>query len=132
MPARAAALSIAAAAFATVAAAGPAAATSGFGCYRVNTGPADPLAVRSEPREKAAAVATLSWEDQPILALEAASLRGEGKQPSLFEVWQAEFEVCTPGNLPVGARWCPVMLFSGDEVVRGWAKRRFLDHSECP
>ncbi len=112
--------------------AGPGAATSGFGCYRVNAGPSDPLVLRAEPRANSAAIDTLSWNDRPILSLTAPSLRGEGVQPDLFDVWQAEFEVCVPATLPVGARWCPIMLFDDGGMQSGWIKRRFVDHSECP
>lgn len=111
--------------------AGPASATSGWGCYRVNVGPADPLAVRALPSANSAALTQLSWQDQPIIALDGLT-RGEDSQASLFDVHRAEFSECTPDRLPLGARWCPVSIFSGDDVVRGWIKRRFVDHSECP
>lgn len=121
-----------AAAAAFVMLAGPAAATSGFGCYRVNTGPSDPLVVRSDPTANATAVDSSSWTYEGVMSLTAPTLRGEGVQPDLFDVWQAEFEVCLPRTLPVGARWCPVMLFDDGGMTSGWIKRRFVDHSECP
>lgn len=107
-------------------------ATSGFGCYRVNVGPADPLNVRSGPSASDAVVATISSADQPIIALSEGLERGENIQPSLFDVHQAEFMACRPSSLPLGARWCPVSLFDGSGPKHGWVKRRFVDHSECP
>lgn len=132
MPTRRAPLALILAAAGLLAGTTGASATSGFGCYRVNVGPEDPLVIRDAPRADAAAVATYSWDDGPIIALNAPGLRGEGRQPSLFEVWQAEFDVCTPPSLPVGARWCPVTVFDGDAAHPGWLKRRFVDASECP
>ena len=108
-----------------------AAATSGFGCYRVNVGNDDPLVVRTEPSASAAAIAEVTSEDQPIIAL-AGLPRGEDFQPSLFDVHQAEMSACQPSSLPLGARWCPVMLVDADGTKSGWLKRRFVDHNECP
>lgn len=116
---------------AALVACGPAYATSGFGCYRVNVGPDDPLVVRMEPSANSAAVVRLDWSDQPIIALDGLA-RGEGVQPTLFDVHQAEFESCVPDSLPLGARWCPVSLFGAGPAESGWIKRRFVDHSECP
>ncbi|WP_157961716.1 hypothetical protein [Acuticoccus kandeliae] len=110
----------------------PAAATSGFGCYRVNVGPGDPLTFRAAPDADSAIVATYSWNDGPIIALSKGLKRGEGVENSLFDVHVAEQSVCVPNNLPVGARWCPVSIFDGDGPKAAWAKRRFLDYSECP
>ena len=113
-------------------AASPAAATSGFGCYRVNVSAADALNIRAEPSGSAPIVATAHAADQPMIIALAGGPRGEGVQPSLFEIHQAEYAVCTPRNLPLGARWCPVSLFDGSGAKQGWLKRRFVDHSECP
>jgi len=107
-------------------------ATSGWGCYRVNVGPRDALNIRTGPSARSTAFATYHWSDQPIIALSGGLTRGEGVQPDLFDVHRAEFEVCVPGNLPIGARWCPVTIFDGGGSRSGWLKRRFVDHSECP
>lgn len=112
--------------------AGSASATSGFGCYRVNVGPEDPLRIRARPSASAPAVAGYHSGNQPIIALSAGVPRGEGVQPTLFDVHMAEFEVCVPRTLPLGARWCPVTVYDGDTTRSGWLKRRFVDHSECP
>lgn len=117
--------------FATLLFAAPAAATSGFGCYRVNVGPDDPLSVRSEPSADSPVIVRLDWSDQPIIALDGLP-RGENVQPSLFDVHTAEMENCVPASLPLGARWCPVSLFGAGPADHGWIKRRFVDHSECP
>ena len=122
----------AALAAAAILAASPAAATSGFGCYRANVGPSDALNVRAAPTARSAVVGTIDWTSGAIVALVAPGLRGEGRQPSLFDVHQAELSSCVPSGLPLGARWCPVALFDGDASTNGWIKRRFVDHSECP
>lgn len=106
-------------------------ATSGFGCYRVNVGPGDPLKIRLQPRADAPVVAEVSWQDQPIIAFDALP-RDENSQPTMFDVHRAELAHCTPDTLPLGARWCPVALYGGAQTEHGWVKRRFLDHSECP
>jgi hypothetical protein len=111
---------------------GEASATSGFGCYRVNVGPNDPLRIRQGPSARSAAIAAYHWDNQPIIALDGGLPRGEGVQPTLFDAWRAEREVCVPSNLPVGARWCPVTVFDGGGSRSGWLKRRFVDFSECP
>lgn len=111
--------------------AAPAHATSGFGCYRANVGANDPLAIRSEPTARSDALMRVHAGSSPIIALDGLP-RGEGVEPSLFDVHRTEMTVCVPNTLPLGARWCPVTLFDGDQVRSGWAKRRFLDHSECP
>ena len=106
----------------------PANATSGWGCYRANVGPSDPLKVREGPSANTPALTSIHWNSSPIVALAA-----KGPPPdTLFEAHQREFATCTPSNLPLGARWCPVSLFDGDSVITGYVKRRFLDHSECP
>lgn len=110
----------------------PASATSGFGCYRVNVGPDDPLAVRVEPSASAEVVVRLDWDDQPIIALDGLPRGGEDTQPTLFDVHRAEFANCVPAALPLGARWCPVSLFGAGPADNGWIKRRFVDHNECP
>ena len=112
-----------------LAATGPVLATTGFGCYRVNVGPDDPLVVRMEPDANAPAVITMDWSDQPIIALDGVP---RGRELSLFDVHLAEFENCVPASLPLGARWCPVSVYAGNSDDSGWIKRRFVDHSECP
>jgi len=112
--------------------AGSASATSGWGCYRINVGPGDPLNIRARATASSPIVASHHWGDQPIIALAGGLPRGEAYQPTLFDVHRAEFEVCVPADLPVGARWCPVTLFDGGGSRSGWIKRRFVDHSECP
>lgn len=108
-------------------AAAPAAATSGWGCYRVNVGPSDPLNIRSEPNAGSAVVAQVDSAHGSIISLNG----GQGPGASLFDVHRAEFARCLPQGLPLGARYCPVTLY-GETTVSGWAKRRFLDHNECP
>jgi hypothetical protein len=116
----------------------PAAATSGWGCYQPNVVHPETLNVRAGPSAGSAAVAELEARDAPgaagaIIALRGAEgLRGEDRQPSLFEIHQAEHEICEPAALPLGARWCPVAIYAGQDPVEGWIKRRFVDHSECP
>ena len=104
-------------------------ATSGFGCYRVNVGPDDPLAIRMEPDASSPVVIRVDWSDQPIIALDGVP---RGREPSLFDVHRAELDNCVPATLPLGARWCPVSLFAGGQEDHGWIKRRYVDHSECP
>ncbi|UOM33466.1 hypothetical protein [Acuticoccus sp. I52.16.1] len=106
----------------------PAAATSGWGCYRANAGPGDPLNVRAEPSSAAPVVATIDWDSPYIIAIDAQGLA----QADLFEVHREELATCTPGDVPLGARWCPVRLYGGDQTIAGWLKRRWVDHSECP
>lgn len=106
----------------------PAAATSGWGCYRPNVGPSDPLNVRAQPSASSAIVADLDSSTPYIIAYDAPGLA----QAELFEVHRAEQRDCTPANLPLGARWCPVQLYGGEQTLAGWVKRRFVDHSECP
>lgn len=118
-------------AVALVLAPGSAAATSGWGCYRVNVGPNNPLNVRAAATASSAVVRSVSWADQPIIALRGLA-RGESVQPDLFDVHQAEMSTCQPSGLPLGARWCPVSIFAGGGSADGWVKRRFVDHSECP
>ncbi len=110
-------------------AAGGAQATSGFGCYRVNVGPDDPLAVRMEPSAKAPLVVEVGWADQPIIALDGVPRE---REPTLLDVHRTEMARCVPQSVPLGARWCPVSLFAGGHSDHGWIKRRFVDHSECP
>lgn len=123
---------------AALAGAAPAAATSGWGCYQPNVVHPETLNVRAGPSAGSAVVAEIDALDAPagvgaIIALRGAEdLRGEDRQPSLFEIHQAEHEICEPAALPLGARWCPVAIFAGQEPVEGWIKRRFADHSECP
>lgn len=107
--------------------AGPAAATTGWGCYRVNTGPSDPLNVRGAPEPGSPVVTQIDSSRQPIISLNA----GQGPGADLAEVHRAELARCLPERLPLGARYCPVTLY-GESTHSGWAKRRFLDHSECP
>jgi len=131
MPVRPAILILAAAAAAGLFAS-QAAATTGFGCYRVNVGPNDPLQVRAAPRASAAPVASYHWGNQPIIALDAGLPRGEDVQPTLLDQYGAEFDVCVPNKRPIGARWCPVTIYDGGTSRSGWIKRRFVDFSECP
>ena len=107
--------------------AGPASATSGWGCYRPNVDQSDPLNVRAAPSASAAVVASLHADSPFIVALDAPGLA----QAELHQVHWAELDVCTPSRLPLGARWCPVTLY-GPSTASGWVKRRWLDHSECP
>lgn len=106
-------------------------ATSGFGCYRVNVGPSNPLNIREAPSSRSAVVASFSWADQPIIALDGVR-RGEGIEPTLFDVHTTELAECLPATLPLGARWCPVTVFDEYGATPGWLKRRFVDHVECP
>ena len=131
------AIAVATALLALVAGAMPAAATSGWGCYQPNVVHPETLNVRAGPSADAAVAAEIAAANAPagvgaIIALRAEGLRGEDREPSLFEVHQAEHEFCIPASLPLGARWCPVAIHAGAEPVEGWIKRRFADHGECP
>lgn len=123
---------------ATLAGATPAAATSGWGCYQPNVVHPETLNVRAGPSAGTAAATEIEARDAPgaagaIIALRGAEdLRGEDRQPSLFEIHQAEHAICEPASLPLGARWCPVAIYASGAPVEGWIKRRFVDHSECP
>ena len=116
--------------------AAPAGATSGFGCYRVNLGADDPLHVRAAPRADADSLGAFHSGDQPIIAFrggyDAVGGLPPETPPELWQVHRAEEAACLPVGSPLGARWCRVALFDGKGMREGWAKRRFLDHSECP
>lgn len=109
----------------------PAGATTGFGCYRANVGPDDPLNVRAEASAASPVVGTVSHASASIIALRGLT-RGENTDITLYDVHRAETSLCRPASLPLGARWCPVALYGGGGTQEGWIKRRFLDHSECP
>ena len=97
----------------------PAAATSGFGCWQaVNIPAGDVLNVREARSVSSAVVTTISREGGPIIS---------------GGVDKADAEVrCLPHSAPGPQRWCPVTLYYGDDIWRGFVKRRFLKHSECP
>jgi hypothetical protein len=95
-------------------------------------GPNDPLRIRAAPRASARAIAAYHWGNQPIITLDGGLPRGEGVQPTLWDHYRAEFDVCVPQGRPVGSRWCPVMIFDQGVSRSGWIKRRFVDFSECP
>lgn len=106
-------------------------ATSGYGCYRVNTPPSDPLNIRAQPSARSSVVAVANSANAPIIALLGVG-RGEGIEPTLDDVRTTESAVCTPHNVALGSRWCPVAVYAGGGSVEGWLKRRFVDYSECP
>jgi hypothetical protein len=135
MPIRALAFGI----FIGLVAAGPASATSGWGCFRVvNVDPSDVLNMRFEPSSSAPIVGTIAPQQHGIIALNrpmpetppddemANVLDSEG------EAIAVEEEQCVPGDRPLESRWCPVTHYTGAGTSIGWVSRRFLARSECP
>lgn len=100
------------AAAALAAAAMPASATSGPGCYRViNVESWDVLNLRAAPSAQSRIVDRLPPESHGIIA-------GTG--------------ACVPASAAPASRWCPVTVYDGDRITKGFAKRRYLRDSDCP
>ena len=99
-------------AFAVVAFAPHAQATSGPGClYVVNVANGDALNVRARPNRRSRIVDRLRPQRHGIIRL-------EGKCGPPWKKW--------------GQRWCPVTHYSGDRVTHGYVKARFVRDSDCP
>jgi hypothetical protein len=87
-------------------------ATSGPGCLRVvNVDYDDVLNVRARPDASSRTVGVLVPREHGIISLRSA---------------------CVPRSKPWGQRWCPVTVYDGDRIYRGWVKARFVRDSECP
>jgi hypothetical protein len=107
----------------------PAAATSGWGCFRVvNVESWDVLNMRFEPSASGALVGTIDPQNHGIIALNE---RG-GVLDTQAEAVAAEEARCVPAGAPIAARWCSVTHFTGGGTAIGWVKRSFLERSECP
>lgn len=79
-------------------------ATSGPGCFQPkNVAADDVLNVRSRPSASSSIVTTIPPEGGPIIARRGAC-----------------------------GVWCAVSIYDGDNVYKGWIKRRFLRNSDCP
>jgi hypothetical protein len=90
---------------AVIAAATPAGATTGPGCYRVVNVPTwDVLNVRKRPSPSSAIVTALSSETYAIIS----------------------------GRGACGSGWCPVAVSDENGTKRGWIKGKYLAPSECP
>lgn len=92
--------------------ASPALATSGPGCFRVgNLPPTEPLMLRDGPSVKAGIVGQLMPDKHGIIAENGA---------------------CQPFGVRPSKQWCPVQVFDGDTVAKGWARLAYLLSSHCP
>lgn len=97
---------------AALAAAAPAWATSGPGCFRVVNVPSwDALNIRALPSADEAIVGRIPPEGHGIIAQEGR---------------------CLPLSLPLPSRWCQIGYYDGDQTVYGFIKRRFVRPSDCP
>jgi hypothetical protein len=97
----------------------PAFATSGWGCWQpVGIPDDDVLNVRAERSASSAIVTTIPPEGGPIISGGVDKLDAEAR--------------CLPHSAPSAQRWCPVALYYADQQWRGFVKRRYLRHSECP
>jgi hypothetical protein len=109
--------------------AGPAQATSGWGCFRVvGVESSDVLNIRYAPSASAAIVGTISPTDHGIIALND---RG-GVLDTLADAIAAEQKRCVPAGRALSSRWCSITHFTGGGTSIGWVSRRFLERSECP
>ncbi len=116
-------------AIAGLVAAGPAAATSGWGCFRVvNVESWDVLNMRFEPSASSPIVGTIDPQNHGIIAL---NNRG-GQLDTVADAMEAEARACVPGDRPIASRWCSVTHFTGGGTSIGWVSRRYLERLECP
>lgn len=92
--------------------AAPAHATTGPGCLVVvNVAVGDVLNVRVKPSAQSSIVDVLPPGRHGIIHLDGD---------------------CRPKSLPWPSRWCPVTVYDGGDVVKGWVKARVVRNSECP
>ena len=92
--------------------AGTAHATSGPGCLIVAKVAADDvLNMRSGPGQSYAVVDVLPPGRHGIIHLDGP---------------------CVPNSVKPSSRWCKVSHYNGDEVTKGWIKRRYTIDSDCP
>lgn len=90
----------------------PASATSGPGCFRVGgIPPSEPLNLRRRPSAKSQIIGKLYVGKHGIIAENGA---------------------CVPHDRPPSKQWCPVKIYDGDGVQKGWLKQTFLRNSHCP
>lgn len=95
-----------------VLAAAPALATSGPGCFLVgNLPPEEPLMLRAGPSVKSEAVGKLFVGKHGVIAENGA---------------------CRPFGVRPSKQWCPLQVFDGDSVLKGWARLAYLQSSHCP
>ena len=97
---------------ATLAAAIPASATTGSGCFGVVNVP--------------------NWDVLNIRALTSASSPIVGRIPPDGHGIIAQEGRCLPLSRPMPERWCQIGYYSGGRSVYGFVKRRFLQPSDCP
>ena len=96
----------------TVMTAGPAAATSGPGCFSViNVESWDVLNVRAGPSARAPIVGTIPPHQHGIISQSGP---------------------CVPPHKPLPSRWCPITHFTGSGSAKGFVKRRYLAAGDCP
>ena len=109
--------------------AGPAAATSGWGCFRVvNVESWDVLNMRFGPSASAVIVGTIAPQDHGIIALNSRS----GILDTVNDAIALETQTCVPSDRSLASRWCHVTHFTGGGTTIGWVSRRYLERVECP
>ena len=96
----------------TAAAAAPAAATSGPGCFHViNVEDWDVLNIRAGPSASAPVVGTIPPRQHGIISQSGP---------------------CVPPHRAPPSRWCQITHFTGSGSAKGFVKRRYLAPSDCP
>ena len=109
--------------------AGPAAATSGWGCFRVvNVESWDVLNMRFGPSASAVIVGTIAPQDHGIIALNSRT----GILDSVNDAVALEAQTCVPSDRALASRWCHVTHYTGGGTTIGWVSRRYLERVECP
>lgn len=89
-----------------------AAATSGPGCLRVvNVAEWDVLNMRARPSAQSRIVDRLTPGAHGIISLDAP---------------------CFPLSRSWGSRWCPVTHYSGNAIISGFVKARYIRNADCP
>ena len=91
---------------------GPGNATSGPGCLIVsNVAANDALNMRAGPGTSHAVVDVLPPGNHGIIHLDGP---------------------CVPKSVAPRSRWCKVSHYNGEQVTKGWIKRRYTMDSDCP
>ena len=99
--------------------AAPAPATTGSGCWVVvNVPPGDVLNLRERRDARSPVVGVLVPNRHGIVSGGWDRADAEAR--------------CLPRSRASPSRWCPVTVYDGDRVERGFAKRRFLSPVDCP
>ena len=109
--------------------AGPAAATSGWGCFRVvNVESWDVLNMRFGPSASTTIVGTIAPQDHGIIALNSRT----GILDNVNDAIALEAQTCVPAERALTSRWCHVTHYTGGGTTIGWVSRRYLERVECP